>query len=101
MGYQDWEGKNGYVYILSNYKRNLFYVGVTSDLTVRIAEHKKNRASSYTTKYQLKYLLYYEEFTNIVDAISREKQLKNWHRQWKINLIKELNPSLKDLALNL
>ena len=99
MGYHDSEGKNGFVYIFPITK-GIFYIGVTSDLTIRITEHKKNKGCQFTKKYHLKYLMYYEEFPNIVDAISREKQLKNWHRQWKINLIKQLNPSMKDLAFN-
>ncbi|NGP76995.1 GIY-YIG nuclease family protein [Balneolaceae bacterium YR4-1] len=101
MGYYDYNGKVGYVYILSNYNRNIFYIGVTSNLEGRIRDHKNNEGSKFTKKYNLKFLVYYEEFPNIVDAILREKQLKNWHHEWKVNLIKKLNPSMKDLALNI
>ena len=100
MGYNNRSGKNGYVYILSNYKRNVFYIGVTGNLENRIREHKSDRGSKFTKKYNLKYLVYYEEFPNIIEAIDREKQLKNWRHKWKMNLIKQLNPSLKDLAFN-
>lgn len=89
---------SGYVYILSNYKRNVFYIGVTNNLERRLAEHKESIGSKFTEKYKCKYLVYYEQFSNIEDAIRREKQLKNWHREWKINLIKSMNPDLKDLG---
>ena len=59
--------------------------------------HLKEEGSRFTAKYKLKMLVYYEEFQYIDDAIKREKQLKNWHRQWKINLIEEDNPDWKDL----
>jgi len=101
LGYHNSKGKVGYVYFLSNYNRNLFYIGVTSNLEGRIRRHKKGKGSNFTKKYNLKYLVYYEEFPNIIHAIQREKQLKNWHHDWKVNLIKRLNPSMKDLALNL
>ncbi|MGK7371401.1 MAG: GIY-YIG nuclease family protein [Candidatus Halalkalibacterium sp. M3_1C_030] len=101
MGFHDSKGKVGYVYILSNYDRNLFYIGVTSNLENRIRDHRNKKGSEFTKKYNLKYLVYYEEFHNIPDAIHREKQLKNWHHDWKVNLIKRLNPSLKDLALHI
>ncbi|MDZ7715780.1 MAG: GIY-YIG nuclease family protein [Balneolaceae bacterium] len=98
MGYHNRIGKNGYVYILSNCKRNMFYIGVTNDLEYRILQHKEGKGSAFTKRYKLKYLVYFEEYPNIKEAISREKQLKNWHHNWKRNLIKESNPSLKDLA---
>lgn len=89
--------KGGYVYIMSNSKRTTFYIGVTSNLKTRIADHKNGIGSKFTTKYKLTDLLYYEEFPDIYQAIDREKQLKNWHRQWKINLIQSLNPKMIDL----
>ncbi len=60
-------------------------------------EHRNELIKGFSSKYKLKYLIYLEEFTNINDALSREKQLKNWHRDWKINLIKESNPEMKSL----
>lgn len=89
--------KGGYVYIMSNKNHSSFYIGVTSDIKTRIADHKNGVGSKFTSKYNLNELLYYEEFPDIYQAIDREKQLKNWHRQWKINLIKSANPEMNDL----
>ncbi|AHW60761.1 putative endonuclease [Draconibacterium orientale] len=89
--------KGGFVYIMSNERRTAFYIGVTSDLKTRIADHKNGIGSAFTSKYKLTDLLYYEDFPDIYQAIDREKQLKNWHRQWKINLIKSKNPQMNDL----
>jgi len=89
--------KGGYVYIMSNKRRTTFYVGVTSDLKTRIADHKNSIGSQFTTKYKLTDLIYYEEFPNIYQAIDHEKQIKNWRRQWKINLIQTANPEMFDL----
>jgi putative endonuclease len=89
--------KGGFVYIMGNKNRTTFYIGITSNLKGRIADHKNGIGSEFTTKYKLSDLLYFEEFPDIFQAIDREKQLKNWHRQWKINLIKSLNPEMVDL----
>lgn len=89
--------KGGYIYIMSNKNLTTFYIGVTSDIKNRIADHKNGVGSKFTSKYNLSELLYYEEFPDIYQAIDREKQLKNWHRQWKINLIRSANPEMKDL----
>ena len=89
--------KGGFVYIMGNKNRTTFYIGVTSNLKDRIADHKNGIGSEFTTKYKLADQLYFEEFPDIFQAIDREKQLKNWHRQWKINLIKSLNPEMIDL----
>ncbi len=93
--------KTSYVYILSNKYRTAFYVGVTFSLSKRIAEHKSGKGSNFTKKYNVNDLLYYEEYSDITQAISREKQIKNWRKEWKINLIKSLNPSLKTVDLPL
>ena len=82
---------------MSNSKRTTFYIGVTSDLKTRIADHKNGIGSAFTSKYKLTDLMYYEDFPDIYQAIDREKQLKNWHRDWKINLIKSVNPEMNDL----
>ncbi|PAU93576.1 endonuclease [Aliifodinibius salipaludis] len=97
MGYRNSTGKNGFVYILSNHSRNVIYTGVTSELDERILDHRFGKGSRFTSKYNLKVLLYFEKYPNIDEAIEREKQLKNWHREWKFNLIKKSNPELKDL----
>ncbi len=88
-----------FVYIVSNFTRTVFYIGVTNNLERRIYEHQNGLIEGFTRKYQLKYLVYYETFSNIQDAIKREKQLKNWHRDWKINLIKSMNPEMKELLV--
>ena len=88
--------KKGYIYILSNNSKTL-YVGVTSDLIKRIYEHKNNITKGFTTKYNIKSLVYYEIFHSIEDAITREKQLKAGSRLKKTTLIESLNPTWKDL----
>ncbi len=89
------------VYILTNYNETTFYIGVTSNLQKRIWEHKNKFAEGFTQKYQVNKLVYFETTDSVETAIKREKQLKNWHREWKINLIKEMNPDFKDLSENL
>ncbi|WP_350203116.1 GIY-YIG nuclease family protein [Gracilimonas sp.] len=86
-----------YVYILSNIARTTLYIGVTNNLNRRIWEHKQGEGSEFTAKYKCIILLYAEEHGTISDAIEREKQLKNWKRAWKWELIKTLNPDLADL----
>ena len=88
-----------YVYIMTNKYRTTFYIGVTSDLPKRVTEHSSGQGSIFTQKYNLKFLIYYEEFTEISQAIVREKQLKNWKKDWKVNLIKELNPTLETIQI--
>ena len=92
--------KKGYIYILGN-NRPTLYIGVTSDLIRRIYRHKQGLAEGFSKKYKLYKFLYYEVFDNIKEAIKREKQLKNWHREWKLNLIKSKNPDFKDLYLEI
>ena len=87
-----------YVYIMSNKWRTTLYIGVTSDLERRVLEHKRGEGSSFTSKYNLNDLLYFEEGNSIEDTIAREKQLKAWERKWKMELIKEMNPEFKDLS---
>ncbi len=82
---------------MSNQYRTTFYIGVTSNLATRVWQHINNEGSAFVKKYKLYDLVYYEYFEKITDAIDREKQLKNWHRDWKINLIKSENPEMKDL----
>ena len=87
-----------YVYILTNYQETTFYIGVTNNLLRRVLEHKKKEKEGFSLKYNLNKLVYFEVTNSQMDAIAREKQLKRWHRQWKINLIKEFNPDFKDLS---
>ena len=90
-----------YIYILSNKSNTTLYIGVTSNLIKRITEHKEGRGSVFTKKYKLTKLLYFEEFTDIRYAIAREKQLKGWKREWKLDLIKSINPNFRDLVFDL
>ena len=90
--------KTYYVYILTNYKNKTLYIGVTNNIERRVYEHKNGLIEGFSKKYKLKKLIYYEEFKYINDALMREKQLKNWHREWKLNLIKDMNPDFNDLA---
>ncbi len=89
-----------YVYILTNNGNTALYVGVTSDLSKRIQQHKYGTfKNSFTSRYRIYKLVYYEQFQNINDAIAREKQLKAGSRQKKINLINRQNPEWKDLMI--
>lgn len=86
-----------YIYILTNSRNTTFYIGVTNNLVRRVNEHKKEMLAGFTKKYNLKKLVYFEQYPSPKEAIAREKQLKNWHRDWKLNLIKSTNPKFSDL----
>lgn len=88
------------VYILTNYNKTTFYIGVTGNLQKRILEYKNKVIDGFSKKYNVDRLVYYELTNDVESALNREKQLKRWHRAWKINLIKEKNPELKDLSEN-
>jgi putative endonuclease len=90
--------KGGCTYIVSNYGRTVFYTGVTNSIQRRSLEHYNGEGGFFTEKYKCKYLVYFEQFDSILDAIKREKQIKNRPRQWKIDLIESVNPTMKDLA---
>jgi putative endonuclease len=90
----------GFIYILTNKSRTVTYMGVTNNPERRIGEHKFSFGSSFTKRYKLKILVYFERHPTMHDAICREKQLKNWHKQWKNKLVERLNPEWKDLAAN-
>ncbi len=87
-----------YVYILANQHNTVLYVGMTNDLRRRVDEHRAGEASQFTWKYNVNKLVHFEEYTEVQDAISREKQLKNWCRAWKEALIRKYNPSFDDLS---
>lgn len=89
--------KQGYVYIMTNKSQGTLYIGVTSDIIKRVYEHKNDFIDGFTRKYELKRLVYYEVFDEIAEAIKREKQLKEWQRKWKIELIEKQNPKWEDL----
>ena len=86
-----------YVYILTNVRNSVFYIGVTDNLKRRTYEHKQKIVKGFTENYNLNKLVYYEQTTEVYVALEREKQLKRWHRQWKLNLITKHNPTFKDL----
>lgn len=87
-----------FVYILTNFSKTVFYIGVTNDLVRRVFEHQHELIPGFSQKYKLHILVYFEEFSSVREAIAREKQHKNWHREWKLNLVKSVNPDLKDLS---
>jgi len=90
-------GKGGYVYIMTNTYRTVFYIGVTSNLALRSFQHKNLEGSKFTTRYQCTDLVYYEFHDFIEEAILREKQMKKWNREWKSNLVRSYNPEMRDL----
>lgn len=90
--------RNYYIYLLMNQHHNVLYIGVTNDLARRVSEHKQKLVKGFTKKYNVDQLVYYETFSQITDAIHREKELKGWRRSKKLNLIKSINPFLKDLS---
>ncbi|MDD4757223.1 MAG: GIY-YIG nuclease family protein [Prolixibacteraceae bacterium] len=90
-----------YTYILASKPNGTLYVGVTKDLIKRVYEHKNDFVEGFTKKYSVHTLVYYEIFDDINNAIAREKTLKNYKRQWKINLIEKDNPDWKDLYFDL
>ena len=87
-----------YVYFMSNTYNNVLYVGVTNNLTRRVAEHKAKINKGFTYKYNCDKLVYFEKFDLIVEAIAREKQLKNWKREWKNELVVKQNVRWEDLS---
>jgi len=91
--------KKVFVYILSNKNRTTFYTGFTRDLVKRLKQHANGDEAKFTAKYQTFDLIYYEAYSSVSEAMEREKQFKNWHRDWKLNLIKEVNPDLKTLII--
>ena len=91
-----------YVYILTNKNKNVLYTGVTNDLIRRVYEHKQHfDKDSFTSKYNVTNLVYFEETTDVKAVIAREKQIKSWSRMKKFFLIKEKNPALEDLYSSL
>jgi len=89
------------VYILASKQYGTLYIGVTSDLIARLYQHRTGQGKGFTSRYHVYHLVRFERFETMHEAISREKQLKRWHRQWKINLIESENPQWVDLAPSL
>jgi len=91
--------KGGCIYFMTNTYNTVLYLGVTSDLQTRIYQHKyKEYLYSFTARYNCNKLVYFEVFSNIEEAIAREKNLKNWKREWKNDLISKVNPEWNDLS---
>ncbi len=88
-----------FVYILSNLNRTVLYVGYTKDIKKRVELHRNGKGAFFTKKYNVTDLVYFEVFSESNVARRREKQLKNWHKDWKWNLIREKNPDFKSIEL--
>jgi putative endonuclease len=86
-----------YVYILASKKNGTLYLGVTNDLVRRVYEHKNNLVEGFSKKYEIHHLVYFEVCEDVRAAIQREKNIKKWRRQWKIELIEKSNPDWNDL----
>jgi putative endonuclease len=89
--------KYSFVYILTNRARTVFYTGFTSDLSRRMEEHRSGKGSAFCRKYHVRELVFYELHIEMIGAIRREKQIKRWNKEWKLNLIRKNNPQIKDL----
>jgi putative endonuclease len=86
-----------FVYLLASRRNGTLYVGVTSDLTARVGQHRDGVHDGFTRKYGVHMLVWFEEFADVRDAIRREKQIKKWERAWKLELIEKDNPDWRDL----
>ena len=86
-----------YIYILANRIKGSLYIGVTGNLIKRIYEHKNNIIKGFSNKYKIHKLVYYKKIDSIISAIQREKRMKKWKKQWKIELIEKVNPNWNDL----
>jgi len=86
-----------YVYLLASRRRGTLYVGVTNDLSKRVWQHKQDLVEGFTKKYGVKSLVWFEQTESIESAIVREKQIKKWNRDWKVELIEKTNPQWRDL----
>lgn len=85
------------VYIMASRRNGTLYVGVTNYLAARALQHRTGRGSQFTSKYAVKMLVWYEHYSDVNEAIAREKQLKKWERRWKLDLIERFNPQWADL----
>ena len=86
-----------YVYILASKRNGTLYIGITSDLLKRTYKHKNKMLEGFSKKYGVDTLVYYETYRDALTAITREKRLKKWRREWKLRLIEEKNPAWKNL----
>ena len=88
---------SAYIYILANKKNGTIYTGVTNDIVRRVFEHRQGFVEGFSKKYDVKRLVYFDSFESIYDAITMEKRIKRWRREWKLALIEKLNPEWQDL----
>ena len=86
-----------WVYIMTNKPRGTLYVGVTAELVLRVWQHREGVVDGFTRQYGLKKLVFYEEHTSMLQALQREKNIKHWVRQWKLELVETMNPKWDDL----
>lgn len=93
--------KTYYVYIMASQKNGTTYIGVTNDIVMRSTQHREGKGSIFTKRNRVQRLVYYEQYADVREAIIREKQLKKWNRQWKVNLIEKANPEWRDLWFDL
>ena len=91
-------GKTYWVYLITNKNHTTVYIGMTNNLEPRVDQHRTREFDGFSKRYNLKYLVHYESFTDVHDAIRREKQLKGWDRTWKNELIETDNPNWDDLS---
>ncbi len=92
------EEKHYYVYLLTNWNNKVMYVGITNDLVRRLYEHKNKLVSGFTKKYNVHKLVYFEETSDVISALAREKEIKKWRREKKNNLVLSVNPGWNDLS---
>jgi putative endonuclease len=90
--------KQYFVYLLASERNGTLYIGVTNDLIRRVHEHQQGIVDGFTKKHNIKMLVWYEQHTDIEQALVREKQLKKWNRAWKIELVEKENPLWRDLS---
>lgn len=93
--------KSFFVYLLASRRNGTLYTGVTSDLVKRVYEHKTKAVSGFTKKYSVNALVYFEVHDTAETAIKREKQIKEWKREWKLKLIETSNPKWRDLYIDI
>jgi putative endonuclease len=92
------EERRYYVYLLTNWNNKVMYVGVTNDLVRRLYEHKNKLVEGFTNKYNVSKLVYFEETTEVISALAREKEIKKWRREKKNKLVLSVNPGWDDLS---
>lgn len=90
-----------FVYVLTNRSRKVMYIGMTNDLARRLDEHRHHVVPGFTAKYRVKTLVYFEETSDVLAALEREKQIKKWRREKKDALVASMNPQWRDLGLDL